>query len=221
MEELKSQPKVIFTAEEYLAFEENAATKHELHDGRLVDYENMTVDMAGGSLKHSLIATNVISLFKARVSGKRCLVLNSDLAVRIAKSVNYYYPDVSVVCGPPLFDPPEGQRILTNPQLIVEVGSATTAAFDRREKFYNYMRIDTLREYVLIDQEKPSVDTFYRQDNGVWAIGPSFEGLDAVATLRLEGGVTLPLRDIYADVEFAKPAGAATAAEPAVDAPPT
>ena len=198
MEQLKPKPKVHFTAQEYLEFEEGSSTKHELHEGRLLD-------MAGGTMHHSLISSNTNRALGNRLAGKPCLVLNSDLRVRIGKSVNYYYPDVSVVCGRPQFDPPDRQVVLTNPQLIVEVASESTMAFDSREKFHNYMRIESLREYVLIYQQRPIIDTFYRQDDGVWAIGPSFDGLDAVASLRLQGGVTLPLSEIYAGVEWPAP----------------
>ena len=50
-------------------------------------------------------------------------------------------------------------------------------------------------------QARPRVETFYRQPDGVWAIGPAFEGLDASVPFP-SLGVAVPLAEIYAGIEF-------------------
>jgi Uma2 family endonuclease len=45
---------------------------------------------------------------------------------------------------------------------VIEVLSPSTESIDRREKFLNYRRIETLEEYVLVDQDKMEV-TVYRR----------------------------------------------------------
>ncbi|WP_366557687.1 Uma2 family endonuclease [Okeania sp. SIO1I7] len=46
----------------------------------------------------------------------------------------------------------EGRRdTITNPQIIVEVLSRSTESYDRGQKFEYYRRVNSLREYILID----------------------------------------------------------------------
>jgi Uma2 family endonuclease len=73
--EVEHEPQLM-TVEEYLAFEEAAATKHEYVDG-------LVYAMAGGKQEHSSIAANVIGLLHAQLRGRACRVHTSDMAVRI------------------------------------------------------------------------------------------------------------------------------------------
>jgi Uma2 family endonuclease len=52
---------------------------------------------------------------------------------------------------------------LVEPTVIVEVLSPTTEARDRLEKRLGYQRLASLREYVLVSQEQPSIDVFRRR----------------------------------------------------------
>jgi len=100
--------------------------------------------------------------------GKPCETYVSDMRLRISGTGLYTYPDVIVVCGPPLFT--DGHRdTLVNPILIVEVFSASTEAYDRGEKFRHYRSIESFAEYVLVAQDKHSVDHFVKQDT-IWTI---------------------------------------------------
>ena len=87
-----------------------------------------------------------------------------------------------------------------NPRLIVEVLSPSTEAYDRGDKFDGYREIESLEEYVLVSQVSPHVQTFLRQKDGMWLFGAS-AGIDAIAKL-VSLGVELPLREVYAQVEF-------------------
>jgi hypothetical protein len=55
-----------------------------------------------------------------------------------------------------------------------------------------------------VTQERPRVETFYRQPDGIWAVGPWAEGLDASVTFR-SLGVTVALAEVYANVVFPPP----------------
>lgn len=84
--------------------------------------------------------------------------------IGVHKYVNtkYFYPDAMVVSGD--FKQPKGFKdAITNPVLIVEVLSKSSAEYDRGEKFHKYQRINSFEEYVLIAQDKPVVETFYRK----------------------------------------------------------
>ena len=47
--------------------------------------------------------------------------------------------------------------------MIVEVLSASTESYDRGEKFMHYRRLESLREYVLVAQDKAIVERYTRQ----------------------------------------------------------
>lgn len=186
-----------YTVAEYLAFEHEATERHEYRDGEIVS-------MAGGTPEHSLITANVIRRLGNRLEGKPCQVFESNLRVRSVRDERYTYPDVSVVCDGPKFDPADGRRTtIVNPRVIVEVLSPNTEGSDRGEKFRRYIMIDGFQEYVLIAQTRARVETFLRQPDGTWSFA-FFDGLEATARLR-SLGVDLPLTEIYAGVTFLPP----------------
>jgi Uma2 family endonuclease len=196
MEQPIPHKKTRFTVEEYLQMEEASQTKHEFRHGRIID-------MAGGTMNHALIAGNIGGELRNRLKGKPCKTLGSDMRVRITGTPHYCYPDVTVVCGQPVFDPPDRQLTLINPQVVIEVISPSTAADDRADKFYDYIRIESLMEYFIVSHDRMRVDTFYRQKDGIWAIGPSFEGDNTIVKFR-SLDIAIPMSEIYAGVEFPK-----------------
>ena len=194
MEQPVPQPKRHYTVEQYLAMEETSDARHEFRDGQIIN-------MPGGTFGHNLIVKNVQSGINGRLGGSGCVAISNDMRVQVTGSGRYYYPDVVVVCGSPVFNPPDRQTTLVNPRVIVEVLSPSTADFDRGEKFNDYIGIETLQDYVLIAQDRPRVQTFYRQPDGIWAVGPWAIGLDGQAAFR-SLHVTLPLAEVYAGVEL-------------------
>ena len=197
-----------YTVEEYLALDGVSDVKYEYWDGLLVphggwetDAKGQIIGMAGGTAGHSDVAVNLIGELRARLKGTPCKVGDSDLRVRSPRSGRYHYPDVSVTCGSRQFDPPGGDVTLVNPQVLIEVLSPSTEAADRGEKFREYIAIESLKEYVLVAQDRPLVQTFHRDADGRWTVGPWAEGLDA--TLAFPSlGVTVPLAEVYSGVAF-------------------
>jgi Uma2 family endonuclease len=185
-----------FTEEEYLSMEEAAPTKHEFRNGEIID-------MAGGSYWRGVIAANMIGRLLLRLDGKPCRPVGGDVSVRIPLRGHYCYPDVTIVCGQPVFDPPDRERTISNPQIIMEVSSPSTESADRKVKFSDYRTLQSLEEYFLVSQEKPEIESFYRQPDGIWAIGPTFSGMDQMMKFR-SLGIEIPLPEVYAGVEFPK-----------------
>ena len=71
--------------------------------------------------------------------------------------------------------------------------------FDRGRKFELYQQIDTLQEYLLIEQDCKHADLFRKNSEGLWVLHPAGEG-DVV---RLESvGAELALDGLYEDVEL-------------------
>jgi len=193
-------PRRRYTVEEYLRMEAESEERHEYWEGFIVPLSQL-ISMAGGTYEHSLIGTNVIGSFRDALKGSACRAVGPDMRVKLPRKLLYFYPDVSVVCGEPVFDPEGGRRTtLLNPRGILEVISPSTEAYDRGKKLVKYLEIESLEEYVLVAQSEPRVDTYYRSADGSWAFGVAL-GLDTNVRLR-SLDVTMPLREIYAGVEF-------------------
>ncbi|MFN7924986.1 MAG: Uma2 family endonuclease [Bryobacteraceae bacterium] len=112
-------------------------------------------------------------------------------------ATKYVYSDIVVICGKPAFTDEQVDTV-TNPKLIVEVLSPSTANYDYSEKFAAYRGLPSLEEYVLVAQRRPLIDIFRRTPDNKWLLS-SFEGLDSSAELT-SLGISLRLADIYAGV---------------------
>lgn len=188
------------TRAEYLDFERGSEARHELIDGEIVA-------MSGASARHVTISGNLLAALHARLraGGWRCRPYHSDMRVRVGDGSLYTYPDLSVVCGTPELEDDFVDTLL-NPTLIVEVLSPTTARYDRSEKWIRYRSIATLREYLLVEQDRVHVERFLRQDDGTWVFS---ETSDPAATLSLPSiGCDVPLAEIYEGVEPTTPPAA-------------
>jgi Uma2 family endonuclease len=184
-----------YTVDEYFAIDEAAETRHEYVDGQIFD-------MAGGTDAHSQVTVNLLGLLWTRLRGKQCQARDGNLRVRYGRKARYGYPDAIIVCDKPEFDPrARSNTTLLNPAVLFEVLSESTEAYDRGKKFEYYRDIESLREYVLVAQERPSVRVYRRDPSGVWAIQPPYNGLDAVVRI-VPADIELPLSELYTGVEF-------------------
>ena len=185
--------KSYLTAEEYLALERQAETKSEYIDGE-------TVAMAGGSPNHSLVIGNLHAELRQCLKGRPCRTYPGDLRVRVPAGNLYTYPDVVVVCGDLQMDDVDPDAVL-NPTLIAEVLSPTTESYDRGRKFELYQTLESLKEYVLVAQDRPRVEHFLRQDGHVW-LYTDVSGLESSVSFASIGCHVL-LAEIYDKVDFA------------------
>lgn len=174
------------TPREYLARERQAEIKHEFVLGEIFA-------MSGASPAHNRICFNLAGRISPALAGGPCQGYSSDQRVAVPGSVLYTYPDITVVCGEPEFDEYDPDT-LVNPTLIVEVLSPSTEAWDRGGKFAHYRRLPSLREYVLIAQDRPRVECYLRRGEE-WIL-TEFSGMDAVLTLASVQS-QVPLTEIY------------------------
>jgi Uma2 family endonuclease len=175
------------TYAEYLAAEQTSAVKHEYLRGQVWA-------MAGGTIEHGRLAGAVIAALTQALRGKPCVVLTSDVRVRIESTDRSTYPDVSVVCGKREVSPMDAQAV-TNPTVLVEVLSDSTEADDRGEKFAHYRRIPSLRGYVLLSQREPLVEVYTRRGEE-WVLAET--GAGGVAQIHALG-VELSIDELYRD----------------------
>jgi Uma2 family endonuclease len=183
-----------FTPEQYLALERQAEFKSEFDNGFIEA-------MSGASREHSLITGNVSREIGNLFKNRSCEVYAADMRVWIGPARQYRYPDVTAVCGKPEFQDGEFDTLL-NPALIVEVLSPSTESIDRNRKFAAYRRLKSLREYVLISQYEVLVEKFARDgENWIYTALDNLE--DTLHLISIDCDV--PLKEIYAKVEFPEP----------------
>lgn len=99
---------------------------------------------------------------RLQLKGTGCRGFTSDQKIRTDPQDLFSYPDITIVCGEPLFHD-QHKDVILNPKVIIEILSPSTESKDRVEKFARYQRIKTLTDYVLIAQDHPSVEHFARQ----------------------------------------------------------
>jgi Uma2 family endonuclease len=153
--------------EDYLEAEKVRPIKHEYRQGKIYA-------KAGASKAHVIIMGNVSVLLRNHLRGSGCMPYMADMKVRNETSNFYYYPDVAVTCDERDRNPAED--FIRYPRLIGEILSPTTAAFDRGDKFADYRTSESLQEYVLINQERVSVECFRRNAEGLWVLYPYSQG---------------------------------------------
>ena len=176
-----------YTLEEYFALEKVGDARYEYWDGELFC-------MSGGSKKHYRLSSRIHKLLSNKVDEKGCETFTGDIPIKTPKLPPYRYPDAAVVCGEAQFENMQGLDVLLNPVLIVEVLSPTTEAVDREEKRKAYQAIDSLREYLLIAQDKFAV-TRYSKIGDIWN-REIFSELDSIILLP-SINEELSLRELY------------------------
>jgi Uma2 family endonuclease len=144
--------------EEYLEGEQVSPIKHEYRRGHVYA-------MSGAKKPHVIIASNLTTLLNVHLREQPCLVMASDIKVRLREADCYYYPDVVVTCHPE--DLATTEDFIHYPKLVIEILSKSTASFDRGEKFVDYQTCPTLEEYVLVSQTQRNI-LRYSLQNGVW-----------------------------------------------------
>lgn len=189
---MSTVPKHFITPEEYLHRESKAEFRSEYFRGEMFA-------MAGASANHNLIVGNCVQTLGQQLKKKPCRVYPSDLKLRIEATGLYTYPDLSVVCGEPQLET-NGGDVLLNPVVLVEVLSESTEAYDRGKKFEHYRTIPSLVHYVLVSQDRHSIDCFSRKPDGSWVL-TSCQGLDG--KIELEAMDThLTVSEVYDKVVF-------------------
>jgi Uma2 family endonuclease len=187
-----SSPKPNYlTPGEYLDLERKSEIRSEYLAGQMFA-------MSGASWRHGLIAGNLFREISSQLRGRDCVAQVSDLRVKVSPTGMYTYPDVVAVCGGARFEDANVDTLL-NPTVIVEVLSPSTEAYDRGEKFAQYRRLESLREYVLVAQDKIRVE-HYRREGEEWVLS---EVSGADATLHLSSiDCHIGNEAIYEKVDF-------------------
>jgi len=174
---------------DYLKFEDCSTVRHEYVRGQIFA-------MSGATEAHNVICGNLYVALHSILRGSGCRVFQADMKVQVQAADSFYYPDIMVTCEP--FDAKSVFK--SSPTLIVEVLSPSTQQVDQREKLVAYRQLSSLREYVLVHQNRMQIEIYRRISDDQWDL----ETLQKTDELRLEasGGKALhmPVSAIYEDV---------------------
>ncbi len=189
----KLKTAIVFTPEDYLIFERESDSRHEFIDGKIYA-------MAGESLSHSRVCMNLAAAAVNALKGRSCEALSPNMKVRTSNASLFSYPDLTIVCGEPQFHDVK-KDVLTNPRVVFEVLSPSTADYDRTTKFQRYrMGNETLTDFILVSQDKCFVEHFRKSESGDW-LYKSYAALEEdliIESIECE----LSLQEIYDRVEL-------------------
>lgn len=169
--------------DEYLALEEASQGKYEYANGKIYA-------MAGASPQHDIIVNNLTLLIGMALRTSVCRTHTPDRRLKAGRQ--YYYPDLMVTCS-------REQQLaqnVTEPVLIFEVLSPSTAFRDHNEKREVYTTIASLQAYYLVSQDTPCVTAYERH-------GEQFRReiyTEGSVILPTHQPITLQLTDIYQQV---------------------
>lgn len=174
--------------EEYMQGELESEIRHEYVGGGVYA-------MVGASDRHNIISLNLASAIRSQRHGSGCQVFINDMKAHIKATGDtdcFYYPDIMLCCS----GEEKNAYYREHPCMIVEVLSDSTERLDRREKFFAYVQIESLQEYILVDQNKRSIEHFKRKNNWQPDIITSTD-------LQLECiDLSVSLDTIYEDIEM-------------------
>ena len=185
----KLKPKI--SARDYLEGEKVSQIRHEYLDGEV--YARTET-----SIRHNRIIRNLLSRLGEKLSGSYCETFFVDIKVHVKKLNRYYYPDLLVVCG----EINQDEHFTDKPLIIIEILSPSTALTDRREKMFAYKEIESLAEYVLIEQDKIYAEIYRRRDDGLW----SWIEFDENEEIEFDSiDFRMAMMDIYEGIELPEP----------------
>lgn len=158
--------KPIFSAVDYLTWESAQKERHEYLDGEVYA-------MAGAEDRHVMVAGNLYIALRQHLAGGPCRTYMSDMRLHVASANSYFYPDVLVTCS--VLDLANAM-VKSEPRLIAEVLSSSTAAYDRGVKFSHYRSLASLEEYLLVDMDTRNADCYRKGVDGLWVLHPFARG---------------------------------------------
>ncbi len=186
----QSKPK--FDAAAYLAWEALQPDRNEFLAGEVFA-------MVGVRQSHNVATLNLASHLRAELKGSPCRVFVESVKARVEAANCFFYPDVLVTCDPRDRATPE---YVSHPLLVAEVLSESTAAFDRGDKFAAYRKLESLKDYVLVDVAAKRIEIFRRDPQNHWVLYDYGPG----ETIELSSlGVNLAVDAVLEDTEEATP----------------
>jgi Uma2 family endonuclease len=144
----------------YLDWENQQQEKHEYLRGE-------AYAIAGVSQAHAVVNGNLFIALSQHLRGTRCRVYLPDMKLRIESVDAFFYPDLKVSCDERDL---RAEYAIEHPVVLAEILSDSTADYDRGTKLTAYLKLASLKEYVLIGPEVRSVELYRRNPDGTWLL---------------------------------------------------
>ena len=181
-------------AEDYFNLEEASENKNEYFYGEIFA-------MSGASFNHNVIAMNFSSTLHQKFQKTNCFVFPGDMKIELIQDLHYVYPDISVVCGDINFVKNRND-IIKNPLVVIEVLSKSTMDYDKGSKFTSYRKINSLNDYILVDQYSYHVEHFYKNSKNEWILNEFLSVNDSFIIKSID--IEILLKIIYNRVKISK-----------------
>ncbi len=191
---MSMQPKSLLTPSQYLARERAAVFKSEFFCGEMFA-------LAGASRRHNLIVGNLVRETGNALKDRPCEVYPSDMRVKVSATGLYTYPDATIVCGARQFEDDQVDTLL-NPTFVFEVLSNSTEAYDRGIKSAHYRKLASVQQYLLIAQDRPSIESYVRQADGQWKLRDVCDIAESIEFPSL--GFAISMSELYRNVDFSE-----------------
>ncbi|WP_338763820.1 Uma2 family endonuclease [Bernardetia sp. ABR2-2B] len=133
----------------------------ELISDEKLEYINGTIrSMAGTTVEHNIIMSNLNRLLFRCLKEKGCLLITGDVKLFIEVCDKaFLYPDIHIYCGDLKKEKMKrGSYALKEPKIIIEILSSATTAYDKDEKFECYRQIKSVEKYIMIESDLSGED---------------------------------------------------------------
>lgn len=175
-----------YSVEEYLAIEAKSESRHEFFYGNLIE-------MPGNTIFHERMVKSLLRILEFIISDLEFEVFSKDIKVKTPDGNVFFYPDLVMV---PISAQQGNSYFANNPMLIIEVLSDSTRRYDSTDKFIQYIKIESLQYYLLVEPEKQVVIFYEKAADGDWVAKTYTENEEEVKLPKLNA--TLRIGDIYA-----------------------
>ncbi len=184
--------KTYYTPDEYLELERKSDIKYEYLNGEIIPKIGLTTN-------HNKLAGKMASKLLISLEDQDYEIYISSVRLWIEEYNYYTYPDVMVVEGKSIYQG-KGNTTITNPTLIIEVLSKSTADYDQGDKFDAYRSLSSFKEYILISQTAYYIKQFAKNEQSKWVL-TDYRGESAI--LKLESlAFEISLKELYKNIDF-------------------
>lgn len=186
-------PEQSMTAADYLAWDVAQRERTEFVRGEMRP-------MPATEDRHNTATGNLAIALRQHLRGTPCRTFMTQMKLNVRALDSYFYPDVIVTCSAA---DQQNPLIKSEPKLLVEVLSPSTAAYDRGDKFACYRQLPTLEEFVLVDLDTRATDVYRKGADGLWVLHPFAAGQTVrLASVELE----ISAAELFAEIDPPAPA---------------
>ena len=207
MDLLKREIRIPATLDEYFALVQDVEYNIHYSRGHIVSFieidEQTKEPMGEAAPLHERVVARLIQMLSnlLDIPESDYEIYSSNVKIYVDGADGAYNPDIALTKGVCIIRTvkPSGRtrrtKVITNPNIIVEVLSPSTGNFDQTEKLADYKKISTVEQVIFIDPNKIYTQTFIKKSANQW-LNLDFHSLDDVLPI-VGSEKTILLKDVY------------------------